>query len=839
MAGRFIDATLRLIDNFTRPMADAMSQMSRHSGDFIKAGKQIERAGKSIQNVGKTMTAAITTPIAGLGITAVKTAADFESAMDSVAAVMGKNLKKGELNDLTEKAEELGKKMKYSASDSAGAFLLLSQAGWDAGKMMENIEGMMYLAGATGTDLAAAANYVVSAMSGLGEESGYTAEIIGNNLARAANSSKTNIDQMGEAFSMVSTTVGQMGYSMEDACVVLGTLANANFEGSEAGMAFNRIIERMSTNDAAVSKLEELGIAMYDEAGMARDLSDVFDDLRGAYAGLATDEERLSVVKKLGGQYSTKLQAILGAEQKSWDGLTEAMSDTNGACKEMYDTANDNFNGRLTILGSTIESIAITFGERLLPYVEKGVGKLQELAEKFSSLGDEQVDQIIHWAAMAAAAGPLVMIFGKTTGSIGQVITKFGILGKSLPTIVGRTQKAGEILKNIKFMPKIQIPGMGILKNAFGGIGKIAGVALKPFATVGRAIGGLIGKSRLLGMAGKGIGKYFGAFGKIVGKVLGPFKRLGGIIGGGAKALFTFLGPANSVILILGALVVAGIAVYKNWDKLVKMAKKVGNYIKSVFEACGFDFDFFKSKVDSSGEKFWEFAEKAQEMWVTVKPYLEKAGELFKVVFEVYLGAAIGAAIGLFGSLFQSATEIFSGITTALGGLMDFITGIFTGNWTKAWNGVKDIFSGVFSSLVALAKAPINGVISIINGAIAGINKMGIKIPDWIPKLGGKEFKINIPQIPKLYRGTNYWQGGPAMIHDKGAEIVDLPRGTRVYPHDKSIQMARQEGGNGSRNVYIAKLADTIIIRETADVDEVMEEFVKKLEQTEGNIATA
>ncbi len=168
---------------------------------------------------------------------------------------------------------------------------------------------------------------------------------------------------------------------------------------------------------------------------------------------------------------------------------------------------------------------------------------------------------------------------------------------------------------------------------------------------------------------------------------------------------------------------------------------------------------------------------------------------------------------------------------------MDFITGVFTGNWAMAWNGVKSIFSGVFSSLVALAKAPINGVISIINGAIAGINKLGVKIPDWVPMLGGKEFKLNIPKIPMLYKGTNYWQGGPAMIHDRGAEIVDLPRGSRVYPHDKSIQMARQEGSKGGRTVNIAKLADSITIQDAADVDEIMERFVKKLEAAMENMA--
>ena len=117
---------------------------------------------------------------------------------------------------------------------------------------------------------------------------------------------------------------------------------------------------------------------------------------------------------------------------------------------------------------------------------------------------------------------------------------------------------------------------------------------------------------------------------------------------------------------------------------------------------------------------------------------------------------------------------------TVFEGLIDFITGVFTGNWEKAWNGVKEIFGGAFEALGALCKAPLNAVINIINGAISGINKIGITIPDWVPVIGGQGFHIDIPKIPTLAVGTNDWKGGLAQISERGGEIVDLPRGARV-----------------------------------------------------------
>ena len=78
-----------------------------------------------------------------------------------------------------------------------------------------------------------------------------------------------------------------------------------------------------------------------------------------------------------------------------------------------------------------------------------------------------------------------------------------------------------------------------------------------------------------------------------------------------------------------------------------------------------------------------------------------------------------------------------------------------------------------------------------------------------------------------LAKGTNNWSGGIVQINEKGGEIVDLPRGSRVYPHDDSVRMARNEG----KKVYkIEKLADTIIVREEADIDKIAERIADKLE---------
>lgn len=204
-----------------------------------------------------------------------------------------------------------------------------------------------------------------------------------------------------------------------------------------------------------------------------------------------------------------------------------------------------------------------------------------------------------------------------------------------------------------------------------------------------------------------------------------------------------------------------------------------------------------------------------------------------KVAFEIVKNAIANAV--------NTITSVISGVLTVFDGIITFISGVFTGNWRKAWEGVKDIFKGILDTFAAICKAPINAVIGIINGAITGINKLGLTIPDWVPVIGGQDFRINVPTIPMLYKGTDNWRGGVAMIHDRGGEIVDLPQGTRVYPHDKSVEMARREGASQSGNISITiqKLADKIEVRNDVDIDRIAEALAYKLKKVAFNMGTA
>lgn len=153
------------------------------------------------------------------------------------------------------------------------------------------------------------------------------------------------------------------------------------------------------------------------------------------------------------------------------------------------------------------------------------------------------------------------------------------------------------------------------------------------------------------------------------------------------------------------------------------------------------------------------------------------------------------------GTILATISEVFGSIIGVLGGVVDFITGIFTGNWKKAWNGVKTIFKNIIDGLIEIFKFPINWIIDGINSFIAGLNK--IKIPDWVPLVGGKG--INIQKIPKLAEGGIIESPTLAMIGEHGREAV-IPLENNTEWINKVADSIESSGNTGEVEELLKEL---------------------------------
>jgi hypothetical protein len=184
------------------------------------------------------------------------------------------------------------------------------------------------------------------------------------------------------------------------------------------------------------------------------------------------------------------------------------------------------------------------------------------------------------------------------------------------------------------------------------------------------------------------------------------------------------------------------------WEKHLKgLVKEIGAFVFKVVNAALEIYNYF------------------------IKPLVDGVIVLLGPAFTV----AFNAIASVVGSTIAFVVDMLKGLLKTLGGVIDFVTGVFTGNWKKAWEGVRDIFKGVAGTLWGIIKFPLNLIIDGINTVVDGLNKLSIpkiKIPG-IGEIGG--WGINIPKIPKLARGGfvdgathmgNYIAGeaGPEMI---------------------------------------------------------------------------
>lgn len=149
------------------------------------------------------------------------------------------------------------------------------------------------------------------------------------------------------------------------------------------------------------------------------------------------------------------------------------------------------------------------------------------------------------------------------------------------------------------------------------------------------------------------------------------------------------------------------------------------------------------------------------------------------------IGSVFGTAISYITSQIQVAKNIFMNI-------IDFIKNVFTGNWKAAWQNVKNIFSNIISGIGNIFKLPINFIIDGMNAFIKGLNKL--KIPDWVPGVGGKG--LNIPLIKKLRVGMEYvpYDDMPALLH-KGEQVLTADE-AKDYRENKNSIVNNNETNN-------------------------------------------
>ncbi len=672
------------ISGFLAGLRSAQSEADTASKNIAtKIGNNLSSAGKSLTSAGSTLTKSVTVPIVGVGTAVVKLSSDFESAMSKVSAISGAT--GSDLDALNQKAQEMGAKTKFSATESAEAFTYMAMAGWKTEDMLQGIDGIMALAAADGLDLATTSDIVTDALTAFGlsaSDSGHFADV----LAKAASNANTNVTLLGESFKYAAPVAGALGYSAEDTAIALGLMANAGIKGSQGGTALRSSLSRLiKPTDDAAALMEKYGLSMTNADGSMKSLGQVMDMLRNNMGDLTEAEQAQAAATLFGQEAMSGMLSIINASDKDYEKLTSAIYDADGAAQEMADTMLDNLGGQLTLLKSALEGLAIQFGEILLPYIKQFVTWLQNLTQKLQNLTPEQKEQIVKWAAVAASIGPVLLVVGKLVTGIGGLITTLGKIPGAVSSISG---------------------GMTKLVTGFKNIGE--GITLA--------------KAGFPGMAAQA-------------------SKLGAAIGG-------ITAPVAAVIAIIAALVAAFATLWKTNEEFRNKMTSIWNEIKETvggfcdgiverINSLGFDFQNITEVLWSIWKGFCDllapvFTGVFQYIADTIGVVLDVILGIFDVFISVFKGdweGAWEAVKGIFMSVWNYIKDWFTNILNTISGVLDAVCGWFGTTWENTWNSIKQFFIDIWNGIVNFFSNVISSIKMAVSNFITTIVNFFAQLP--------------------------------------------------------------------------------------------------------------
>lgn len=393
---------------------------------------------------------AATAAVGKFAASAVEVGKSFDSSMSQVGATMGDKAKtmieyNGQtmtsLEALTDFAQEMGRSTVFSASESADALNYMALAGYDAETAIGMLPNVLNLASAGAMDLARASDMVTDTQTAFGIDLKRTEQMV-NEMAKAASTGNTSVEQLGDAFLTVGGLAQELNGGMitlangsmqgvdgvQELEIALTAMANAGIKGSEAGTHMRNMLLKLSspTKDGAKA-LEEMGVAVFDAEGEMRSLSDIFGDLSTEMDKM-TQKEKIQTISDL---FNTRdlasAEALLNAVSSDWDKIGAEIVKANeggvlyqgtmysmeeaqakfgdamkyasdqfqimGAAERMAWEQTDNLAGDMKALGSAFEGTQLAVSNVLTPslreFVQFGTEGLSRLTDAFNSGGLE------------------------------------------------------------------------------------------------------------------------------------------------------------------------------------------------------------------------------------------------------------------------------------------------------------------------------------------------------------------------------------------------------------------------------------------------------------------
>lgn len=399
------------------------------------AGEKMKDLGSKMESAGKTLTTHVTLPLAAVGAAGVASFAEVDKTMQLTNKTMGNTEEQAEL--LNKAMKDAAANSTFGMKDAATATLNFARAGLDAEQAASALAPAMNLAAGEGGDLDTVSAGLVATINGFHgsfEDAGHYADV----FAAACNNSALDVDSLSHAMSVAAPIFSSAGYSVNDAALYMGVMANNGIDADKAANSLKTGLARLvSPAKEGAEMMDKLGISVTNSDGTMKSSIQIQKELHDAFGKLSESEQIAAASAIFGKNQMAPWLALINTAPEDVGKLNESLETCAGTTDEMAEAMMSGFGGSLEKLKSSIDVLVTSIGEALAPTIQKVAEFIQGLVDKFNALTPAQQETIVKIGLVVAALGPLLIVVGKVISSIGTIMTWAPKIVSGVQSVIG------------------------------------------------------------------------------------------------------------------------------------------------------------------------------------------------------------------------------------------------------------------------------------------------------------------------------------------------------------------------------------------------------------------
>ena len=407
------EAELRQLENEYKRLGSVGAQQ------VAALGAKMEALGAKIAGVGDKLTMGLTMPLALLGAKTVKSFAEVDKTMTLTNSTMGNTAEQADL--LTDAMKDAAANSTYGMSDAATATLNFARAGLSAEQAAAALAPAMNLAAGEGGELDTVSGGLVATINGFHgsfNEAAHYADVFAN----ACNNSALDVNSLSSAMSVAAPIFSAAGYTVNDAALYMGVMANNGIEADKAANSLKTGLARLvSPAKEGAEMMQKLGIEVTNADGSMKDSVQIQNELHDAFANLSESEQIAAASAIFGKNQMAPWLALINTAPGDVEKLNKALQE-NGTAGEMAADMMGGFGGSLEKLKSSLDVAGYSLGAALAPAISKVADGIQKAVDWFNALPASAQQTIATIGLILAAIGPVLAIGGRLIGGIGKLL---------------------------------------------------------------------------------------------------------------------------------------------------------------------------------------------------------------------------------------------------------------------------------------------------------------------------------------------------------------------------------------------------------------------------------